>query len=170
MPRPGRLLRVDVSYGGNFYAIVDPQENFKGLEHYSADQLISWSRVCASGSMKPTSSYIRTTLPSIAVPISSGQGNHRPESHGPECSILWRQGHRPVSLRYRYLGPDGAMVRQRKVKRRRSLYSRKHHRLQIHRPGGKGTTTVGGETCHRPQHRGMGKDLWVQYDHHRPGG
>ena len=38
-------LTVDVSYGGNFYAIVDPQENFKGLEHYSADQLISWSRV-----------------------------------------------------------------------------------------------------------------------------
>jgi 4-hydroxyproline epimerase len=38
-------LRVDVSYGGNFYAIVDPQENFKGLEDYSADQLIGWSRV-----------------------------------------------------------------------------------------------------------------------------
>jgi 4-hydroxyproline epimerase len=38
-------LTVDVSYGGNFYAIVDPQENFKGLEHYAADQLISWSRV-----------------------------------------------------------------------------------------------------------------------------
>lgn len=39
------LLTVDVAYGGNFYAIVDPQENFKGLEHYSGDQLISWSRV-----------------------------------------------------------------------------------------------------------------------------
>jgi 4-hydroxyproline epimerase len=38
-------LQVDVSYGGNFYAIVDEQENFKGLENYSADQLISWSRV-----------------------------------------------------------------------------------------------------------------------------
>jgi 4-hydroxyproline epimerase len=37
-------LKVDVSYGGNFYAIVDPQENFRGLEDYSADQLISWSR------------------------------------------------------------------------------------------------------------------------------
>jgi 4-hydroxyproline epimerase len=38
-------LKIDVSYGGNFYAIVDPQENFKGLENYSAGQLISWSRV-----------------------------------------------------------------------------------------------------------------------------
>jgi 4-hydroxyproline epimerase len=38
-------LRADISYGGNFYAIIDVQENFKGLEHYSADQLIAWSRV-----------------------------------------------------------------------------------------------------------------------------
>ncbi len=37
-------LTVDVSYGGNFYAIVDAQPNFPGLEKYTADQLISWSR------------------------------------------------------------------------------------------------------------------------------
>lgn len=37
-------LAVDVAYGGNFYAIVDVQENFKGLEHYRADQLIAWAR------------------------------------------------------------------------------------------------------------------------------
>jgi 4-hydroxyproline epimerase len=41
-------LKVDVSYGGNFYAIVDVQENFKGLENYTADQLISWSRIMRS--------------------------------------------------------------------------------------------------------------------------
>jgi 4-hydroxyproline epimerase len=37
-------LTVDVSYGGNFYAIVDVQPNFKGLEHYTASQLIGWAR------------------------------------------------------------------------------------------------------------------------------
>ena len=37
-------LKVDVAYGGNFYAIVDVQANFKGLEHYAVDQLISWAR------------------------------------------------------------------------------------------------------------------------------
>jgi 4-hydroxyproline epimerase len=42
-PVLGELI-VDVSYGGNFYAIVDVQKNFKGLEHYSADQLIAWAR------------------------------------------------------------------------------------------------------------------------------
>lgn len=39
------LLRVDVAYGGNFYAIVDPQENFRGMEHHSAGDLIRWSPV-----------------------------------------------------------------------------------------------------------------------------
>ena len=41
-------ITADVAYGGNFYAIIDPQENFKGIEHYNADQLISWSRTCRS--------------------------------------------------------------------------------------------------------------------------
>ncbi len=39
----GKLI-VDVSYGGNFYAIVDIQKNFKGIAHYTAGQLIEWSR------------------------------------------------------------------------------------------------------------------------------
>lgn len=42
-PHLGKL-RFDVAYGGNFYAIIDPQPNFKGLEHYSADELIAFSR------------------------------------------------------------------------------------------------------------------------------
>jgi len=37
-------LHVDVAYGGNFYAIVDVQPFFKGLEHYPADSLITFGR------------------------------------------------------------------------------------------------------------------------------
>ncbi len=37
-------LTMDVAYGGNFYAIVDVQQNFPGLEHFTVEQLISWSR------------------------------------------------------------------------------------------------------------------------------
>ena len=37
-------LTFDVSYGGNFYAIIDPQENFRGMEDYTADQLIACAR------------------------------------------------------------------------------------------------------------------------------
>lgn len=42
-PDLGELV-IDVSYGGNFYAIVDVQTHFKGLEHYPADKLIAWAR------------------------------------------------------------------------------------------------------------------------------
>lgn len=58
------LLRVDVSYGGNFYAIVDPQENFVGLEQYSAGQLISWSRVLRD-SINAAHSFVHPLNPTI---------------------------------------------------------------------------------------------------------
>jgi 4-hydroxyproline epimerase len=38
-------LTVDVAYGGNFYAIVDPQKNFRDMADHSAAELIAWSPV-----------------------------------------------------------------------------------------------------------------------------
>ncbi|MET0170375.1 MAG: 4-hydroxyproline epimerase [Aliihoeflea sp.] len=38
-------LKVDVAYGGNFYAIVEPQQNYTDMADYSAGQLIAWSPV-----------------------------------------------------------------------------------------------------------------------------
>jgi 4-hydroxyproline epimerase len=37
-------IRVDIAYGGNFYAIVEPQENFRDMADYSAGELIAMSR------------------------------------------------------------------------------------------------------------------------------
>ena len=42
-PELGKL-KVDIAYGGNFYAIVDPQENFIGIEQYTAGKLIDFSK------------------------------------------------------------------------------------------------------------------------------
>lgn len=39
------LLTVDVAYGGNFYAIVDRQPNFRDIADYTAADLIRWSPV-----------------------------------------------------------------------------------------------------------------------------
>lgn len=36
-------LTVDIAYGGNFYAIIDPQENFQGIESCRASDLTRWS-------------------------------------------------------------------------------------------------------------------------------
>ncbi len=38
-------LSVDVSYGGNYYAIVDPQPNFSGVQDFTAGQLIQFSQI-----------------------------------------------------------------------------------------------------------------------------
>ncbi len=38
-------ITVDVAYGGNFYAIVDPQANYKGIDAYGPGQLIQWSPI-----------------------------------------------------------------------------------------------------------------------------
>lgn len=37
-------LVFDVSYGGNYYTIIDPQKNFKGIQDYSAGKLVRYSR------------------------------------------------------------------------------------------------------------------------------
>lgn len=38
-------LTFDVAYGGNFYAIVDPQKNFSGVHEYTASQIVQYSQV-----------------------------------------------------------------------------------------------------------------------------
>ena len=42
------LLTLDVAYGGNFYAIIDPQEHFPGIGDVTAEQLVVWSRAVRS--------------------------------------------------------------------------------------------------------------------------
>lgn len=44
VPGFGELV-VDVSYGGNFYAIVEPQPGFRGLDGWSAEDILRWSPV-----------------------------------------------------------------------------------------------------------------------------
>ena len=36
---------VDVAYGGNFYAIVEPQQNYRDMADHSAGDLVAWSPV-----------------------------------------------------------------------------------------------------------------------------
>jgi 4-hydroxyproline epimerase len=43
-PELGTLI-FDVAYGGNFYAIVDPQKNFSGIQDFSASKIIQFSQV-----------------------------------------------------------------------------------------------------------------------------
>ena len=84
-------ITVDVAYGGNFYAIVDLQPNFAGLENFSADQLISMAR------------QLRKNINAKIFVCSPGGSNHQwLQSHtlvrcgdrsnidGKKCGFLWR--------------------------------------------------------------------------------
>ncbi len=39
------VLTLDVAYGGNFYAIIEPQEVFRGLEHMEPSQVLRLSPI-----------------------------------------------------------------------------------------------------------------------------
>ena len=39
------VITFDVAYGGNYYAIVDPQLNFSGIHNFTASQIIELSQV-----------------------------------------------------------------------------------------------------------------------------
>lgn len=43
-PELGELI-FDVAYGGNFYAIVDPQKNFSGVQDFTASKIIQYSQI-----------------------------------------------------------------------------------------------------------------------------
>ncbi|WP_452229852.1 4-hydroxyproline epimerase [Lacinutrix sp. MEBiC02404] len=43
-PELGEIM-FDVAYGGNYYAIVDPQKNFSGVQDYTASKIIQYSQI-----------------------------------------------------------------------------------------------------------------------------
>jgi 4-hydroxyproline epimerase len=57
-------LTVDVAYGGNFYAIVDPQQKFVGLEHASVADLLRWSPLLRQ-EMNERYSFVHPEKPEI---------------------------------------------------------------------------------------------------------
>ena len=38
-------ITFDVAYGGNFYAIIDPQKNFSGIQNFTASKIIQYSQI-----------------------------------------------------------------------------------------------------------------------------
>lgn len=59
-------LVFDVSYGGNYYAIVDPQKNFSGIQDFSAGKLIQYSQeIRAKINEKYPGKFIHPQDPSI---------------------------------------------------------------------------------------------------------
>lgn len=59
-------LTFDVAYGGNFYAIIDPQKNFKGIQNFTASKLIQFSQEIRKNiNRKYPDKFIHPTEPTI---------------------------------------------------------------------------------------------------------
>ena len=50
-------LTFDVAYGGNFYAIVDPQKNFSGIQDFTASKIIQYSLLLRNNIIKKYPNY-----------------------------------------------------------------------------------------------------------------
>ena len=57
-------LKVDVAYGGNFYAIVEPQENFRDMADFTAADLMRMSPKLRQR-LNETGSYVHPENPAI---------------------------------------------------------------------------------------------------------
>ncbi len=65
-------LTVDVAYGGNFYAIIEPQGGYTGLDDLGADRIISLSRL------------VRERMRAVVEPVHPIDSTIRGVSH-----VLW---------------------------------------------------------------------------------
>lgn len=68
-------VSVDVAYGGNYYAIVERQGGYTGLDAAGADHLIAWSR------------SLRTAVRAVYEPVHPLDDTIRGVSH-----VLWADG------------------------------------------------------------------------------
>ena len=65
-------LSIDIAYGGNYYAVVDPQENWSGLDGMSANDIIAFSQ------------NLRTALATVCDPIHPDDERIRGVHH-----VIW---------------------------------------------------------------------------------
>jgi len=81
-PTLGEIV-VDVAYGGNFYAIVDPQKNYRDMADHSAGELIAWSPVVRRR-LNEKYTFVHPENPGInglSHMLWTGAPRH-PEAHG----------------------------------------------------------------------------------------
>lgn len=82
IPGLGELV-VDVSYGGNYYAIVEPQKNWVGLDAMKAEDILKWSPVVRAA-VQEAVAPVHPEDPRIngVSHVMWADGPKHPEAHG----------------------------------------------------------------------------------------
>ena len=90
-PELGELV-VDIAYGGNFYAIVEPQPNYAGLDSLTRAPSSVSAPSCAGASTSSSRWCIPRTRRSAGSPTSYGPAaDARSAGACPQCRLLRRQ-------------------------------------------------------------------------------
>lgn len=130
-------LSVDVSYGGNYYAIIEPQGAYTSLDDLGAARLVDLSGRIRDAvreefePVHPLDPTIRGVSHILWADKPRGDG-----ADGRNAVFLWRQGDRPQPVRHRHLRAARASRRIGPARGRRTLRARKLYRQPLHRPGG----------------------------------
>lgn len=74
VPGIGRLV-VDIAYGGNFYAVIEPQETWEGFEGMGASKIVEYSR------------KLRDALASVCDPVHPDDDRIRGVHHAIWCDL-----------------------------------------------------------------------------------
>ena len=103
-------LTIDVAYGGNFYAIIEKQPNWPGLDAMPADAIVRFSPAVRRAAQEkvapvhPEDDRIAGREPHHVVRRAA-----RPSGACTQCGVLRREGGRSLALRDRVVGADGAV-------------------------------------------------------------
>lgn len=161
IPGVGRLM-VDVAYGGNF-AVVEPQQNWSGLDGTTTSELVSLSQ------------KLRTALAEICDPVHPEDDRIRGVHHAIWCdrarcenadgrvqsSMARRRS--TVRRRNRNVRPHGPVAGQRATEDRRRVPKRKSDRHDFRRTGRSGSQGRDPRR-HHAEYRRMGADHRTQHD------
>ena len=113
---------VDVAYGGNFYAIVEPQKNFRDMADHTAGDLVEWSpRLRAALNEKYEFVHPESSADQGSQPHSVDRQADEARGACPQRRLLRRQGDRSLAMLHRHLSPHGAARSEGQAQRRRRI-------------------------------------------------
>ena len=116
-------LAFDISYGGNFYAILEPQKNYRDMADFSPGEILRLSPIMRR-LLNEAIDCVHPENPTITrrQPYPVDRQGQEPEGPCPQRRLLWREGHRPQPLRHRHLGPHGPARRPGQARGRRRVH------------------------------------------------
>ena len=131
VPEIGKLV-IDLAYGGNFYAIVEPQPSWRGLDTTSALDIL-----LAQPTGQESRSGSAGAGPSFGAPHPRRQSCHVVRQAAecarrrPQRRVLRREGDRSIAVWNRLFRAHGATVRERPSRGGRRFRARKPDRHNV---------------------------------------